>query len=120
MSDLRIEGLSGRLNFDSPLQSRREDQSLRSGPIGPESPIAVPNDVQAPGGFADMLKQTIEDVNRDQSEADKAIRELIAGRTKNIHETMLAVERAEMSLKLMTQMRNKIVEAYKEVMRMQV
>jgi flagellar hook-basal body complex protein FliE len=45
---------------------------------------------------------------------------LIAGKSKNIHETMLAIQKADLSLKTMMQVRNKILEAYKEVMRMQV
>jgi flagellar hook-basal body complex protein FliE len=44
----------------------------------------------------------------------------VAGKAKNIHETMLAVERADMSLKLLMQVRNKLLDAYREVMRMQV
>ena len=57
---------------------------------------------------------------RTQAQADQAIRELVAGRNKNIHETMLAIERADSSLKLMMQVRNKVLDAYREVMRMQV
>ena len=49
-----------------------------------------------------------------------AINELVAGKTKNIHSTMLALEKADMSLKLMMQVRNKVLEAYREVMKMQV
>ncbi|HTL12734.1 MAG TPA: flagellar hook-basal body complex protein FliE [Bdellovibrionota bacterium] len=71
-------------------------------------------------GFMDMLSGSLQEVNTQQLQADQAIRELVAGRTKNIHETMLAVERADASLKLMMQVRNKILDAYREVMRMQV
>jgi len=59
-------------------------------------------------------------VNQHQHQADTAIKELVAGRSKNIHETMLTIERADTSLKLMMQVRNKILEAYREIMRMQV
>jgi flagellar hook-basal body complex protein FliE len=59
-------------------------------------------------------------VNQAQSQADTAIKELIAGRSKNIHETLLTIERADASLKLAMQVRNKILDAYREVMRMQV
>jgi flagellar hook-basal body complex protein FliE len=62
----------------------------------------------------------MEEVNSDQVQADVAIKDLVAGRTKNIHETMLQVQKAELSLKTMMQVRNKILEAYKEIMRMQV
>jgi flagellar hook-basal body complex protein FliE len=70
--------------------------------------------------FADILKNSFEQVNEHQSQADQAIRELVAGRSKNIHETMLAIERADSSLKLMMQVRNKVLDAYREIMRMQV
>lgn len=76
---------------------------------------------QAGGGsFGDMLRNAVDRVNVDQHEANKAINELVAGRSKNIHETMLAIERADSSLKMMVQVRNKVLDAYKEIMRMQV
>ncbi len=70
--------------------------------------------------FAQILKDSSEKVNLYQEQANIAIKELVAGRNKNIHETMLTIERADTSLKLMMQVRNKILEAYKEIMRMQV
>ncbi len=70
--------------------------------------------------FSDVLRDSVAKVNLDQVQADQAIKEMVAGRNKNIHETMLAVERADSSLKLMMQVRNKILDAYREVMRMQV
>lgn len=70
--------------------------------------------------FADLLKSSLEEANVAQVQADTAVKELIAGRSKNIHETMLAVDKADTSLKLMMQVRNKIIDAYREIMRMQV
>ena len=70
--------------------------------------------------FTDILKDSINEVNKNQGESDHAIKELVAGRTKNIHETMLSIEKADASLKMAMQVRNKILEAYREVMRMQV
>lgn len=70
--------------------------------------------------FGQMLDQSLSQVNEFQGQADRAMKELVAGRNKNIHETMLTVERADASLKLMMQVRNKVLEAYKEIMRMQV
>jgi flagellar hook-basal body complex protein FliE len=70
--------------------------------------------------FSSMLRNSVDQVNTYQHEADTAVKEMVAGRSKNIHETMLTIERADTSLKLMTQVRNKILDAYKEIMRMQV
>lgn len=71
-------------------------------------------------GFSDILQDSVEKVNLYQKQADTAISELVSGRNKNIHETMLTIERADTSLKLMMQVRNKILDAYREIMRMQV
>jgi flagellar hook-basal body complex protein FliE len=71
-------------------------------------------------GFGKMLSESIEKVNQYQADSDRAVKELVAGRNKNIHETMLTMERADTSLKLMMQVRNKVLEAYREIMKMQI
>jgi flagellar hook-basal body complex protein FliE len=72
------------------------------------------------GGFLETLQKSMEEVNVDQLQADSSIKDLVAGKSKNIHETMLSIQKADLSLKTMMQVRNKILEAYKEIMRMQV
>jgi flagellar hook-basal body complex protein FliE len=71
-------------------------------------------------GFLETLSKTLEEVNEEQLKADQSIKDIVAGKSKNIHETMLQIQKAELSLKTMMQVRNKILEAYKEIMRMQV
>ena len=61
----------------------------------------------------------MEEVNQLQKEADKAIEALATGETKDISQTMIAIEKANVSFQLMTQVRNRLVEAYQEVLRMQ-
>jgi len=75
---------------------------------------------QGDTSFGDILKTSIDEVNRLQGKVDHAIEELTTGQTKNIHETMIALEKAEISFKLMIEVRNKILDAYQEVMRMGV
>ena len=70
--------------------------------------------------FADTLAQSLDKVNTLQEKADVAIQDFITGDTRNIHETMLAVGKADLAFRLTMQVRNKMVEAYQEVMRMQV
>jgi flagellar hook-basal body complex protein FliE len=70
--------------------------------------------------FSELLSDQIMDVNNLQREADTAIQKLVSGKSKNIGEVMLAVEKADIAFKTMNQVRNKVIEAYKEVMRMQV
>jgi flagellar hook-basal body complex protein FliE len=62
----------------------------------------------------------MEEVNQLQNEADRSIEQLVAGESKNLHETMIAMEKANISFRLMMEVRNKIIEAYQDVMRMQV
>ncbi len=74
----------------------------------------------AGASFGQVLKDSLAQVNALQHEADSAIQSLATGGTTTLHDTMLAVQKAELSFKLMMQVRNKIVEAYQEVLRMGV
>jgi flagellar hook-basal body complex protein FliE len=70
--------------------------------------------------FGEFLKDSISEVNNIQNQANVAIQKLATGESKNIHETMLMVEQAEIAFKTMNQIRTKVLEAYKEIMRMQI
>ena len=59
-------------------------------------------------------------MNKLQKEAEKAASDLAVGEKKNIHETMIALEKADISFKLMMKVRDKIVKAYEEIMKMPV
>lgn len=91
-------------------------------PIGAPGGPAAPGTAGAAGGpaFGQVLKESLSQVNTLQHEADQAIQSLASGGTTTLHDTMLALQKAELSFKLMMQVRNKIVEAYQEVLRMQV
>lgn len=70
--------------------------------------------------FGDLLVDKINEANSAISTADKAVENLVAGRNKNVHETMIALEKADISFKMLMQVRNKMIDAYREIMRMQV
>lgn len=70
--------------------------------------------------FGDYLKNMIAEVNTQQSEADRSITNVELGNTSSIHDAMVALEKANISFRTMLQVRNKVVEAYQEIMRMQV
>ena len=72
------------------------------------------------GSFGEMLKQAVSEINQLQNSADKAITNVQLGQSGSIHEAMIALEKADLSFRAMMQVRNKILEAYQEVMRMQV
>lgn len=67
-----------------------------------------------------MLKESVEKVNSLQKQADAAIDDLVVGNSKDIVQTMIMMEKADTSFRLMIQVRNKIIQAYDEIMRMQV
>jgi flagellar hook-basal body complex protein FliE len=69
--------------------------------------------------FSQRIKEAIKDVNSRQHIADDSIEKVIKGEM-GIHEGMLAIGKAETTLKIMAQVRNKVMTAYNEVMRMQV
>jgi flagellar hook-basal body complex protein FliE len=70
--------------------------------------------------FVGILKSAVNEVNQLQQEAEQGIQQLATGSGKDIHQTMIAIEKAEISFQLMMQVRNKIIAAYEEIMRMQV
>ena len=85
--------------------------------------VAIPNpSTPKPGepSFADTLKAAVNNVNQAQLESDRKIQELATGKTKDVADVMITAEKADISLKLMTSVRNKIIEAYQEIMKMQV
>ena len=70
--------------------------------------------------FADVLKNKVQEINELQLDADNAISRVELEDSGSIHEAMIALEKASISFRTMMQVRNKILEAYQEVMRMQV
>jgi flagellar hook-basal body complex protein FliE len=70
--------------------------------------------------FSQLLDQSIGKVNRLQNEANTAINDLTTGNRNDIHQTMIAVEKASIAFELMMQIRNKLISAYETVMRTSV
>ena len=70
--------------------------------------------------FAEVLKSSLDEVNQLQQKADASITALATGDKASLHDTMIAMEQADVSFRLMMQVRNKIVDAYQEIMRLQV
>jgi len=77
-------------------------------------------DTKGKVSFADVLKNKVQEINELQLDADKAISRVELEDSGSIHEAMIALEKASISFRAMMQVRNKILEAYQEVMRMQV
>lgn len=82
--------------------------------------ISSPSADKAEKSFAATLKDAVNQVNALQQASDVKMQELATGKTKDISEVMITAERADIALKLMVQVRNKIIDAYQEIMKMQV
>ena len=102
MADMKIHinfrPLSAALNLPAPADAGRADSK----------------------SFGSMLKESLNEVNKFQLDADKAVEDLATGKNKNIHETMIAISQADIALRMTMQVRNKVVDAYQEIMRMSV
>lgn len=70
--------------------------------------------------FGEYLTDSLSKVNQLQVEANDAVERLATGESQNLHETMLKVEQAEIAFKSMNQIRTKVIDAYRELMKMQV
>lgn len=89
-----------------------EIQSKKNSPMSAEESGA--------GSFANTLNEAITNVNDMQVHSNQMMEKLATGETKNIPEVMVAAEKADIALKLMVQVRNKMIDAYQEIMKMQV
>jgi flagellar hook-basal body complex protein FliE len=91
-------------------------------PIAPIAGIALPS-APAPaskptGAFQDVLSNAIKDVEAFGQNASASVERFLSGEGEELHSTILATQRAELSFDLFLQMRNKVVSAYQEIMRM--
>jgi flagellar hook-basal body complex protein FliE len=70
--------------------------------------------------FATWVAQQVDDVNTKVSQAEMQVRQLAVGENTNLHQVMISLEKAHLSLELVVQVRNKVLEAYQNMMQMQV
>jgi len=98
MSDLEIKGLDGAL----------------SQPAEVERPGAKTDG----GAFTETLKEALQEVNDLQNRSAEQVGEVLNGELKDVHSAMLALQKADLSFQLMLQVRNKLVQAYRDIMRM--
>lgn len=89
-------------------------QPAQAGLNAPRTPAATGGD------FGKMLSDYVSNVDGAQHDSGQAIRDLIAGKSENVLPVVAQVARADMSFKLLIGVRNKVIEAYKQTMNMQV
>lgn len=98
-------------------------------PITPIRPIVLPELSQtssagagpaAPGGFQSVLEGLIGGVEKSQAQAQQAVNGFLTGGNEELHSVALAAQRSSLEFELFMQVRNKVVSAYQEIMKMQV
>ena len=72
------------------------------------------------GNFKNFLLEAIDTVNNMQQDADSAVKELFTGGDATTDEVLMAVQKADMSFRLMMQIRNKLVQAYQEIQQVRI
>lgn len=70
--------------------------------------------------FMDTMKEVVDEVNLHQKTSEKALSDVATGQVKDLHQAAIAIGKAETSMKVMLEVRNKAINAYKEILRTQV
>lgn len=96
----------------------REKQGITSPGILPDGmrPAAAP----AAGGFGQMLEGLVNTVGTKQAEANQLTQRVLLGESDQLHQSVIAMQEASVAFSLMVEVRNKLVESYQELMRMQL
>jgi len=86
----------------------------------PVAPALASASAASPDEFKNLLATSISATEQKQSDAQTAVNRFLSGESEELHTAAIAGQRAELSLELFLQVRNKVVQAYQEVMRMQM
>jgi flagellar hook-basal body complex protein FliE len=98
-------------------------------PIGPISPVSIqpvalpetrPASSGAQGAFQNVLNDAIHRVENYRQTADVAAQRFLSGEDEELHKVAIATQQAELSFEMFLQVKNKVVQAYQEIMRMQL
>jgi len=94
-------------------------------PVNPSSLPAIQTASQPPqtstaGQFEKTFSKLLDKANQTHVDADQSIDQMIAGETESLHEVVMSVAKADMSFRLLLEIRNRLIDSYQEIMRMQV
>jgi flagellar hook-basal body complex protein FliE len=88
--------------------------------------VALPQTIQPSGGankasdFGSMLSEAVKQVEQSRTQAGSSVDRFLAGEGEELHTVALQTQRAELEFEMLLQVRNKVVQAYQEIMRMQM
>ncbi|MBW3542164.1 MAG: flagellar hook-basal body complex protein FliE [Planctomycetes bacterium] len=95
-----------------------------------EAPLAFPQALSSSAAaaaapreepsFYEIVERFVGSVNQQQLNADTAVQQMIAGEAENIHDVMLALAKADLTFRMFLEVRNRAIDAYQEIMRLQL
>ena len=103
-------------------QSQQVSEAARTGNVDTLQGVQAAQATQAVQGvsFGDVLNQFVSEVNDKQTASGQAVNDLLSGKDIPLHQAMIAMQEAGVAFQLMVEVRNKLLEGYQELMRMQV
>ena len=129
-----LTAISGSLNprelatYAARAQSTAAPEAGTLVPSGCLQPVQAPVDpptsltgaAATDSSFANLLHDAVQDVSAKQAAATGAVNGLLTGQNVSLHQAMIAMEEASVSFQLMIEVRNKLLDGYQEIMRMQI
>ncbi len=121
ISAMRFAGAAGIGGFP-PNAAPIEAPKIPANELQGLGSISTPQGGSVQGGraFSDFLGQMVQDVNAKQAASSNAVEGVLTGQNVPLHQAMIAMEEASVSFQLMVEVRNKLLESYQELMRMQI
>ena len=90
------------------------------GDIATSGSIKLPSAAPSAVGFEQWLTSEVSNTNTNIMNAEKAVQQYVVGETDNLHQVMISISKAQTSLELTAQVRNRLVEGFQEIMRMSI
>ena len=112
-----ISGIPSSYPIDPSRYSRLADTAPSAGASATPEVSSTPS---APDSFGNVLGRLVNDVSAKQTEATSAVNALQSGQPVPLHQAVIAVEEANLSFQLMVEVRNRMLDSYQEIMRMQI
>jgi len=88
--------------------------------LNPPITLSAPDSAKPAYSFQNLLGNFVQDVNEKQAAAGDAVNGLLSGKNVSLHQAMISMEEASVSFQLMVEVRNKLLDSYQELMRMQI
>lgn len=107
------------MNIES-LSAVTNTELIKSAPVLETPVLDMQKNAVAAPAFIDYVNELYTDINQNVVNADNKLKEYAVGETSSIHDVLLSIEKAKLSFELGLQVRNRLLEGYQEIMRMQV